>query len=181
MKNIDRIKKTSRRFRILFIVIMVITPLIPVALIMMSNELPGPMRTQLFKDSLVPIRETLSFQTRLFASTASLLTSGIAMTGLFFIIRLFRLYETGKIFAKEHVTCFRRLGYILIIYMFAGIIRNSLVTIILTLANPPGQRIISLGFSSSDLTKLFIGLVLLLISRVMDIGREIQEEQQLTV
>lgn len=181
MNNIDKIKKTSRLFRIIFTVIMIITPIIPIILIMSSNELPEAMRLQMFKDSLVHLKNNLSFQTRLLASGASLLTSGIAMTGFYFVIRLFKLYETGRIFSPENVNFFKKLGYILIAYMFAGIVHNSIMTIILTLSNPSGQRMISVGFSSSDLSKLIIGIILILVSRVMDAGREMQEEQQLTV
>ncbi|MCP4221111.1 MAG: DUF2975 domain-containing protein [bacterium] len=47
--------------------------------------------------------------------------------------------------------------------------------------NPPGQRILRIGFGSDDITKLVIGLLIILVSWIMNEGRELQEEQQYTV
>jgi hypothetical protein len=181
MDKLLRIQKASRRFRIFFTVIMVITPFIPVAILMFSNELPEPIRTQIFREVLVPFSAELSMTQRLLASTVSLIPSAVFVLGLYYLIRLFRLYEKGIIFMTENVTYYKKLGYILIISMFADIIRNSLMSMVLTLHNPPGQRMISLGYSSDDLTKLVMGLLIIVISWIMDIGKEIQEDQTYTI
>lgn len=46
---------------------------------------------------------------------------------------------------------------------------------------PPGQRYFSLEFGSADLTALLIGGVLAVIAWVMEEGRKLQEEQDLTI
>ena len=55
------------------------------------------------------------------------------------------------------------------------------MSVIFSLHNPPGQRIITLSLSSSDIAIGIIGMIVVLISWIMDAGREIMEEQELTV
>ena len=181
MNNLEKIQKASRRFRIFFTIIMAITPIIPIAIILMINELPPGLKVQIFKNIAIYGPDPLSLNIRLLASTASLIPSVVTVIGFFYLIKLFKYYENGKIFYQENVSCYRKIGYILIISMFAGIVNNSLMSMILSLNNPPGQRQLAIGLSSNDLTKLVIGLLIILISWIMDKGREIQDEQQYTI
>ena len=50
-----------------------------------------------------------------------------------------------------------------------------------SLGNPPGQRTLSVGFSSPELTTLVVAGIVFVIAWVMDEGRILTEEQQLTV
>jgi hypothetical protein len=49
------------------------------------------------------------------------------------------------------------------------------------MGNPPGQRIVSIGFGSSEFMTLVVAGIIFVIAWVMDEGRIITEEQQLTV
>jgi hypothetical protein len=79
------------------------------------------------------------------------------------------------------VQCYRRLGYILIAEAIANPIHGALLSIALTLHNLPGQRMLSIGLSSRDLTGAIMGGIVLVISWVMDEGRKLEEEQTLTI
>jgi hypothetical protein len=103
------------------------------------------------------------------------------MAGLLYLVRLFGLYARGMIFTSGNVACYRKLGHVILWSMAASIVHSSLMTVVLTLDNPPGQRMISFGISSSEIARLLIGMTVLLVSWIMEVGREIQEEQQLTV
>ncbi len=181
MNNIVKIRRASRKFRILFTILIIITPLLPVLVWLNYNYLPPVMKLQIFGNLHVGMIPVLPLHTRVMSVAVSLLPAGVTVAGLYYLIRLFGLYEQGKIFLRENVAYYRKLGFIIIYSMIASIVYSSLMTTVLTLDNPPGQRMISFGISSAEIARLVIGLIVLLVSWIMDIGREIQEEQQLTV
>jgi hypothetical protein len=84
--------------------------------------------------------------------------------GAILLNRLFKLYERGCFFAADNVRCIKILGLV--------VIGDGLVQMILELLAPN---------ASLDFSKLFIGGLILLIAWIMDEGRKIQEEQELTV
>jgi len=119
--------------------------------------------------------------TRLFAFLADMIPVSVVIFGLFRLRILFSLYEKALIFTEQNVDCFRSLGRALILWAVCDVIRTSLLSVILTLQNPPGQRMITVSFDSGEFTGVFVGIVVLIISWVMDEGRKIEEEQALIV
>lgn len=181
MDRLERIKIQGKRFKYLFIALFIITPVIPVAVWIFYNNLPGVIRDQMMKQFFTTAPAGLAMDQRIYAALAGLIVSGITMAGFYVLIKLFDLYEKGIIFSSNNVSCYRKLGYLIIISMAAGIIQNSVMSVIFSLHNPPGQRIITLSLSSSDKAMGIIGMIVVLISWIMDAGREIMEEQELTV
>jgi len=178
MENSTRIQVASRRCRIACTALIFCTPGAVAFLWYFFNELyprvPGiPLPVRVDHD--------LTAMTRFLAFLAQLPPTALAIYQLVILRRLFTLYEKGKIFAAENVECYRRLGWMLIVWVGCEIASNSLLSIALTLSNPPGQRVVTLGVSSGELASLFIGIVVLVISWVMDEGRKILEEQSLFV
>ena len=111
------------------------------------------------------------------------------------LAKLFRFYEYGLIFAAETIHCIKTLGVLCAI--------NWLILLVLNIVNrwfpvpplpplPPGVKVtvvktgFSMGFFSFSIGgvnfgDLLAGIVIILIAWVMDEGRKIQEEQELTV
>lgn len=80
------------------------------------------------------------------------------------MLRLFQLYGRGILFSAKNVTCIRFLGWWLMIgwvidYQMQGLLKDL----------------------SLSTTPLFVGLLIIFIAWIMDEGRKIQEEQELTV
>ncbi len=80
------------------------------------------------------------------------------------MLRLFRLYGRGILFSTKNVTCIRFLGWWLIIdwvidYQMQGLLKD-------------------MDLSS---TPVFVGFLIIFVAWIMDEGRKIQEEQELTV
>jgi hypothetical protein len=84
--------------------------------------------------------------------------------GLFLLNRLFGQFERGNFFTNENVRCIKYLGLIV-----AG---DWLLKTILDLMA---------GRIGLELNELLFGLFIVLIAWIMDEGRKIHEEQQLTV
>ena len=80
------------------------------------------------------------------------------------LLRLFWLYGKGILFSAKNVNCIRFLGYCLIIDWFINYQMQGLLH--------------DMDLSS---TPIFVGLFIIFFVWIMDEGRKIQEEQELTV
>jgi hypothetical protein len=179
MKNTQRITKVSRRFRLICIGLIFCLPLLGALFWMFFNQIyamAGPMIP-------LPVRldHDLTAKTRFFAFLVDLLPLGVTLYGLTRLKNLFELYEKGSIFTEENVNCFRSLGRALIAWVACDVVSNTLLSIVLTMGNPPGRRMITVGLNSGECTGLFVGAVVLIISWVMDEARKMQEEQALII
>jgi len=129
----------------------------------------------------VHVNHDLPGLTRLLSFLADLIPLGAMIYGLQKLKNLFFLYENGLIFTEQNVSCFRSLGRAMIVWAVCHVVRTTLLSIILTLDNPPGKRIIAVMLDSGDFAGVFVGVVVLIVSWVMDEGRKIQEDQSLIV
>jgi hypothetical protein len=112
---------------------------------------------------------------------ASMLTGSAVMYIFRSLSRLFNLYGAGKIFGAENVACYRSIGLALIVQQLVSLPEGALLTLILSWTNPEGERFISMGVDDANISLVVVGLMVILISRIMDEGRKMQEEQQFTV
>ena len=114
--------------------------------------------------------------------------------------RLFHFFEQGKIFAADTIRCIKILGLLFLagwlittlLHFFpmpmqdnappTPIVPGAAWTVVKT-----GSHFYRMGFFSFDFGtginfgQLFLGLMIVLIAWIMDEGRKIQEEQELTV
>jgi hypothetical protein len=178
MDNRDRIRRASRRLRYLLLSLLFIMPVVDGLVWLNINRFPEIIYKNILPYFVVP---PLPFTARCLGFVVTLIPMGVAMCGAFYLMQLFALYEQGHIFMMDNVRCFKKLSYVLIWWFVAGILYNSLLSVALTLHNPPGQRIMILELSSSDLTALLLGGILAVIAWVMEEGRKLQEDQDLTV
>jgi hypothetical protein len=74
-------------------------------------------------------------------------------------MKLFRLYRTGQIFVPAVPAILVRLGYLVLAAAAAGVITRTLVVLLLTMGNPPGQRQLAVGIGTEDILSLIIGLL----------------------
>jgi hypothetical protein len=112
------------------------------------------------------------------------LAAVLILTGVISCYQLLNLYEKGIIFSARNVRLLGRIGCLAVSYKLLGIIGTRLI---LTWngwlgAFPFHPIVIWLDVSQFMISPLVIGGVfLIVISRIMDEGRKIQEEQELTV
>lgn len=178
MENTQRIVALSRKIRLICKGLFICLPVI--------SGLFWTFFNQLYKLGPLPplpvhVDHYLPGLTRFLAFLADLIPLGVIMYGLRKLESLFLLYENGLIFTEANVQCFRSLGRTLIVWVAGDMVRNSLLSMVLTLDKPPGQRLITVGLGSADFTAVFVGIVVLIISWVMDEGRKIHEDQALIV
>lgn len=178
MHNKKRIQRASRRLRYLLTAVFWAIPVINAFVWIFMNRFP-----EMISSKMLPyfVSLPLPVSARLMGFAVAMIPTGVAMAGTYYLIRLFELYEQGDIFKLTNVRCYKKLSQVLIGWFFASILCSSLLSVVLTLHHPPGQRMISLGLDSSEISTLLVGLILMVIAWVMEEGRKLQEDQDLTV
>jgi len=176
-ENIHRIQHVSGTFRLLFTVLIFCIPVITLMYWLFFNFLPVGFTTGL----PVVVNQTLPLKTLLLAFSASLIPVSVAIYGMINLQKLFKLYEKAIVFSEQNVKCFRHLGYALIYWVFANLVFTLLISIILTVNNSPGERMIVAQFGIPDIGTLIIGAVIILVSWVMAEAAKLEDEQAHTV
>jgi hypothetical protein len=95
---------------------------------------------------------------------------------LFEIGRLFRLFGAGQIFDPRVPDRLGRLGWLALAGTGAGLAVRPLVTVAMTMGNPPGAHQITLGISGENLIGLILGFLFLVLSLVMREALRLAEE-----
>ncbi|HSY20423.1 MAG TPA: DUF2975 domain-containing protein [Candidatus Acidoferrales bacterium] len=120
------------------------------------------------------------------------LMEGILCFWYWKLATLFRFYERGLIFATGTIRCIKTLGFLCVINWSAGLALRQLSSPPVVPVTPPGAIIrmasssYSMGFFSFSIaginvSLLLAGIIIVIIAWIMDEGRKIQEEQELTV
>ena len=178
--NEKRIEKMSRGMRVLFQVCIYLLPLIPIFFWLGYNPLP-----QIMHDNIFPFPAEaptwLPLNSRLIALSGGIPATVILILALIGLKRLFSLYERGIYFQAENVALFRLLGKLAFWSILADVLNKTVLEIARTINNPPGERILSIGLSSDHLKLMVVAIIIMIIGMVIDEGRRIHDEIQLTV
>jgi len=179
------IKKQSRRVRILFQYLLVLTPIM-VCYYWLTVKTSYEFLTsfgviQLSYDIDNYTQFPLSLTTRVFATIASLLLCSIIMYALKLLIRLFRNYEHSEIFSLNNAMCYQKLGYCVFYWVGGSVVYGALMSVILSFNNPPGERILFISFVGMDFLTLVFGFIILIISWVMKEGYILADENNYTI
>ncbi len=179
-----KIRRTSSVFRWIFIVFLVLLPVIHVVAWLHPDSVNVSGSFAFFMGALpkgIKILHPLDFSTKFYGMLVGAIPLIFIECILYFLVRLFRLYEQGIIFSIRNVKYFKKIGYSLLIYQLIDIVCSGLLSLILTMNNPPGFRTISMSFSGTNLTVLLTSFIIILISWIMTEGCRLHEEQSLTI
>jgi len=176
--NMIRIRRLGRVLeRVCLIGAVLVTPL--TALYWAAfNILPADMTREAANLAVSPM---LPAWVRGLCFLAAMAPGAALMATLLRLRQLFALYKAGSIFTLANVTCFTAVSRALFVWAGASILYTPLHGLAVTAANPPGRHILSLGLGSSELALFFVAAMAVVIARVMDEARRLDEEQALTV
>jgi hypothetical protein len=153
------------------------TPILTLLYWLVFNYLPNSLTTEL----PVAVNNAFSLSTRSLAFLVSLIPMSVAIYGLITLKELFKLYEDTIYFSVKNVKCFAHLGYTLIAWVFTNMIFVTLISLVISFNNPPGERMVVVGFEISDMATLIIGTLIVLVSWVMNEASKLEDEQTYTV
>lgn len=180
MDNLTKIKKLSRNFHHLISFLLIVIPLYYVGYWVFINHLPAKLITvNISSTPLIPHKLPIKLQ--FVGFMASLLPLSVLSYGLVNIRKIFSSYKEGIIFSFEHVGFFKKTAKALMLWVFLSMIYESAKSILFSIGNPPGSRVIDVNFGSTEITPLLVGGIVFVIAWVMDEGRVLSEENELTV
>lgn len=175
--TIHHVQRVSRKYLILFNVLLVAMPVAVFLYWSFFNHLPDGFHT----DLPVTPTQALSLSQLVLGGLVTFLPLAVALYGLLTLKALFQLYADAIMFSSENVKYFRRLGYVFIAWVMVNAIYTPLISLVITSANPVGERVLSVQFDIVDLFTLIIGGIILVIAWVMNEGRKIEDEQAHTI
>jgi hypothetical protein len=180
MDNLSKIKKFSKYIHLLLSFLLVVIPLYYILYWAFINYLPETLiNVNIHSTPLIPNKLPIKLQ--LIGFITSLLPLSALTYGLVNIRKLFSFYKEGVIFSFEHVSFFKNTAKALLLWVVLSIVYESAKSVLFSAGNPPGSRVLKVGFSSAEITTLMVGGIVLIIAWVMDEGRILSEEKELTV
>jgi hypothetical protein len=114
--------------------------------------------------------------TRVWIVATSLPGVLLALYGLLQAWHLFGAYGRGVVFGREAGVRLRRLGWVFIAMAFVRPLAQTVLVLLLSWHNPPGQRRLVLGFGWEDYLCLLFGGLLLAVSWAMVEATRIEAE-----
>jgi len=172
------VSRTSRRYKHILTILLYSVPIFYLFIWLFIDRLPSQLG---YLNHSYEVVGGYTWSMRLLGFTASMLKGAVVMYGLSILVKLFGLYEEGTFFASENVKSFKTFSNALIWWVIAGIVATPLISMILTMNNPPGQHVLAVTFQSADLTALIVGGILRVVAGVMENAKSLQEEAELTI
>ncbi|MBK2085625.1 DUF2975 domain-containing protein [Francisella adeliensis] len=177
-----KIKSMSKKYRVIFqlmlVLVIVVTPIFWLTVDTKIDIFSSIGMSSIYSPY---INSPMLMSTRIFAIIVSLIPISIVSYALIALIRLFKFYEQGNIFSVETVNQYKKLGKALIFWFFGIMIYDALISLVLTMNNPVGHRVISITIGGIDILAIIAGSVVLIISSVMQQAQEIADENSLTI
>ena len=115
---------------------------------------------------------------RLLGIAVTALPVGLLVYALLEARRLFAEYAEGGFFNWSAARRLRRIALVICSLAFVGPLTRTLLVLVLTFNNPPGQRLLSIGLSFNDYFMGMVGGLLLAIAWVMVEAARISEENR---
>lgn len=178
MKKLDlppllRVKRISRIMRY----VIALGMLLDIGGIVAIWSIPSLREKTLFPSlDLAASQVTMNTESMFAAIVISLMPIAVLFWVLWSAFSLFRHYEYGEIFATASVRCLRRIALGLLTLAALSPLTKTLLTLALTIGNPPGQTLLAIGVSSDDYLLAAFGGLLLAVSWVMVEAASLSEE-----
>jgi len=115
---------------------------------------------------------------RIRVALVSLLPCGLGLALLWQLWGLFGEYERGAVFSLRALACLRRFSSLLVLLALSSPLTQALVSVAISLDNPPGQRQLVISLSSNDYALVLGALVFVAIARVMTEAARVAQENE---
>lgn len=171
--EVEKIKRFGRVLKRLTLFLMTLAPV--VAVLMVARQ--GPLLLVNVPQGITVDAGALTYPGALAVVAVGLLTPATYFFGFVILYRLFDLYAQGVVFSRRNVVLIRRAGYVLMAVDVVRVLQAALTgPVLFLLGAARGYITVRIGIST-----LVVGLAIVLISHVMDLGCKIYERDQLTI
>jgi Protein of unknown function (DUF2975) len=121
---------------------------------------------------------TLTSTVRGIGLACSTLYLAVLAWGLWVARSLFKRLADGLVFEPETGVLLRRFGIALIVFSALSPFLGAFMTRLVTMGNPPGQRLFSFGVSSDDIVLVIVGTLILATGSVMAEAARMAEDNR---
>lgn len=179
-QKLAQVKKYSASLRTLFQVLfglLAIAGLVALAIVAISREGNVDIAGRIYRgDELTPLIRSVGV-------VGIVLGMGLALKLNYHLIRLFDLYARGRIFMADNVRQIRQIGISVFLFILLWVF-DLIAKVVLPSVDAGGSeaaRGIEINLGGAPLGLAVAGIVIMIVSWIMDVGRELREEQDLTV
>jgi hypothetical protein len=123
----------------------------------------------------------LSWKARLLGFLCDGVGFAIMVIGFYFFIKLMKELQKGLLFSLDVIQLLNKIAKLIFWFAVYTPINRTIITLILSLANPPGQRLFTVSFTFGDLFTLAASWFFVILTSLMVESRELQSEHDLTV
>ena len=173
MSDLARIRRLSRKMEYFTSILLLATPLL-LAFIWLYLDSWIPMLADLTPEAIR--LEALTPWTRLLGFLISMIPAAVMMYGLLQMRALFKQYQRGQIFTGQALLRLRKFAWTLLLSSALKPLIGAVLSVLLSLSNPPGQRMLVLTLSSNDIAMLFISGVFIVIAWIMAEGVRLADD-----
>jgi hypothetical protein len=129
--------------------------------------------------SMVGVKEmTVDARAQWFGAAVSLLPVSLGLYALWQLWKLFAEYAAGRVFGRTALAHLRRFAWALLGTALLAPLVRAATSVALTLGNPPGRRMLVVGFSWNDYMAVLLAAVLIAIATVMAEAVRVAEENE---
>jgi Protein of unknown function (DUF2975) len=129
----------------------------------------GIARDYTVPDQLLPVQIVLGI-------AIMMVPVGVMMFGLWNLRQLFAGFGAGRIFTIENTRALRVFAWSAMAVVVVQFFTDALLALVLTLNNPPDQRVLALSLSTDQIIAVFITFVFVVIARVLEEGRKLADD-----
>lgn len=124
----------------------------------------------------------LTPRSRVLAMLVDLASMLPMLFGMYLLIQVFGDYYQQRVFTSENT---KRYSWISLLYILDGLfvspITGGLMSVALTMENPPGDRMLNISFGNNNIETLVHGLIALAVFYVMAEALKLKEEQEMVI
>lgn len=120
--------------------------------------------------------EELSAWIKLAGFLVDFIPSSFFIISLYILTKLFKRYEQFDFFSSQSIRYIRQIGLVLVISQLIHPFYIALHSFILSLPNPPGQRVLVFAYGPHEIKGVFLAFIVFLAAYIMEEGRHLQEE-----
>lgn len=114
--------------------------------------------------------------TRFLGWLCTMIPGGIMVWGLSEVRRMLQETAAGHYFSLSAVCHFRRFSWAMLLYAGALPVQSAFLSVVLTMHNPPGERMLAIRLGTTELNALFVAILFVIIAHVLEEGRKIADE-----
>ena len=111
--------------------------------------------------------EAIGFLTRFFGFTLSIIPTILMIKGLLSLKEFLNNLQKSDYFNPNNPTLLRKFAYMLLWSTLARPLIGALVSIVITINNPPGQRTVAFSLGTDEISGVFVALLIMLLSLLM--------------